>query len=172
MAEEEDEEEEEEEEEGRRWGGSEQKESRFILMPKSNRLLHGIRDGITSYQRICTLHSVQPQAWPVRRTYATVRIVAQCRVEGREQYTSGRGNTRTLRIPGNIHRDPLSCQESRGMRRRSHRSDCALFSSGLRPCQSCCFIPRFSSSIGRLVWVCDGYDKTTRFFPNEGGRPC
>lgn len=119
-------------------GGSGGKESRFILMPKSNRLLHGIRDGITSYQRICTLHRCNPNSC-CSTNYATV---AQCRPEGREQSTLG--VTRELRVHPTILPNPLARQESRGMRRRTTDAISTCFLPISRPSlfdKSCCSNP-------------------------------
>lgn len=101
---------------GEKRGRERERPSRFILMPKSNRLLHGIRDGITSYQRICTL----PRCNPCSACSTNYATVPQYRVEGREQCTSG--VTRELRVHATIYRHPLSCQESRGMCRSTANS--------------------------------------------------
>lgn len=74
-----------------------EREARFILMPKSNRLLHGIRDGITSYQRICTLRRCNPSSC------CSTKLRHRGTMPGRRARTMHvGGNTRTTRTHSDI----------------------------------------------------------------------
>lgn len=70
-------------------------------MPKSNRLLHGIRDGITSYQRICTLHPPVRDPSNLGSTEPRRRGTIPGPRRARTMHVRG-GNTRIARAPNDI----------------------------------------------------------------------
>lgn len=64
------------------------RESRFILMPKSNQLTRTeLEMALQDYQRICTLHRLQPLLYPARSVPGAVRHTLRHNAarEGREQ---------------------------------------------------------------------------------------
>lgn len=96
------------------------RESRFILMPKSNQLARmELEMALRGYQRICTLHRLQPLPCPAQTRCREACPSSQCRPRRARTMRRRWGNTRT-HISDDITR-PSSRARSRDFRAREMR---------------------------------------------------